>query len=137
MRRTTRLIAAAALATLTTAALGALSRLPYGGADGEAALVRLSWRYRGEREEECRQLSDEELARLPAHMRQPVVCEGQIASFLLEVAIDGTTTARDTVRSAGVSLELATRIALEPGEIVLATLDADGSRLVMRGRRAS
>lgn len=46
--------------------------------------------------------SEEELATLPAHMRQPVVCEGQVVSFLLEVVIDGATAVRDTIRPAGV-----------------------------------
>jgi hypothetical protein len=101
MKSSVRFIAAVALAVFTTLAVGALSRVPYGVRDGETSLVRLSWRYRGEREEECRELSEEELARLPAHMRQPIVCEGQAVSFLLEVTIDGAAAARDTIRAAG------------------------------------
>ncbi len=54
-----------------------------------AAMVRLSWTARPERIETCRELSADELAARPAHMRRAVECTGGAASYLLYVALDG------------------------------------------------
>jgi hypothetical protein len=54
------------------------------------ALLRLAWSARPERIEDCRERSEEELARLPQHMRQPIVCEGATAEYRLQVRVDGT-----------------------------------------------
>lgn len=71
------------------AALGALTRLPYATRE-TGAVLRLSWRVRGEEEEQCRRATAAELANLPAHMRQAVVCEeGRVAPYRLRVALDG------------------------------------------------
>lgn len=68
----------------------------------EHAMVRLSWRTQPVRVEECRRLSEEELAALPAHMRRPEVCDGRFADYLLALYIDGQPTVLDTIRPAGV-----------------------------------
>lgn len=47
------------------------------------ALLRLAWSARPERIENCRSQSPEDLARLPPHMRQAVVCEGVTARYRL------------------------------------------------------
>lgn len=68
--------------------------------DGKAAL-RLSWSARPERIESCRAQTEQELAKLPAHMRQPVICEGGSAVYRLEVRRDGRLLADDLVRGGG------------------------------------
>lgn len=68
---------------LATAALGWLSRAPYNPPGGEHAVLRLSWRLRGERIESCRTRTEAELAALPAHMRTPEVCEARLLSYRL------------------------------------------------------
>lgn len=85
------------------AALGvaALSRVPYPAADPEQAVLRLSWRTLGERVEECRKLSQEELAELPVHMRRPEVCEGRLVPYELVVELDGEPVIREVVTPAG------------------------------------
>lgn len=65
------------------------------------AILRLAWSVRPERVERCRQLSEEELARLPAHMRQPVVCEGASAQYRLTVLHDGVVAAERIVHGGG------------------------------------
>jgi hypothetical protein len=51
--------------------------------------------------EECRQLSEEELANLPIHMRNPEACIGRIAPYHLQVGLDGALIMQDTVYPAG------------------------------------
>ncbi len=63
--------------------------------------LRLAWSARPERIEKCRQQSEEELARLPAHMRQPVACEGTTAEYRLQVRIEGALVADRVVRGGG------------------------------------
>ena len=50
-----------------------------------SAQLRLSLSARPERVERCRELSDEELARLPAHMRLRTQCEGYSARYRLAI----------------------------------------------------
>ena len=89
---------------VTVAALGILragSLATLRTADDDSGLLRLSWSARPERIERCRRLSDAELAARPAHMRMRWECEGQFATYLMEVRIDGLATAIDTVRGGG------------------------------------
>ena len=65
------------------------------------ARLRLAWSARPERIEKCRQQSEEELARLPAHMRQAVACEGTTAEYRLQVRIDGALVADRVVHGGG------------------------------------
>lgn len=65
------------------------------------AVLRLAWSARPERIETCRQQTVEELARLPQHMRQPVVCEGAAAHYRLVVRLGGRVIADQLVRAGG------------------------------------
>ena len=106
------------VAVLAALALAALSQVPYTATGGEAEL-RLAWRARVPRVEECRRLTPEEQAALPAHMRREEVCEGRVASYLLRVAVDGRTVRLDTVAGAGARgdrpLYVSEAIRLRPG----------------------
>lgn len=84
-----------------TAGLVLGSALPYTDAPDAAALIRLSWRAVGERVEECRAPSPDELAALPPHMRQSEICEARLAPFRLAVAIDGATVFEGRIRPRG------------------------------------
>jgi hypothetical protein len=63
--------------------------------------MRLSLSARPERIERCRQLSDEELAKLPAHMRLRTECEGFSASYALAISVDEDRLVVDTLRGGG------------------------------------
>jgi hypothetical protein len=65
------------------------------------AVLRLAWTARPERVEYCRPLTDEALAKLPAHMRQSVICEGTTASYRLEVHREGSIIFDQIVRGGG------------------------------------
>ena len=86
----TRMMLIGAVSALFIAAIGWGSRAPYQAAAGDHALLRLSWRMRGERSERCRDRTAEELEALPVHMRTPRVCEkAPQIPYRMIVAIDG------------------------------------------------
>jgi hypothetical protein len=83
-----------ALAILVAAgmlvALARLTRVPWRVETTPRSVLRLSWRALGERIERCRPATADELAGVPAHMRQEVVCEDpKVAPYQLSVAVDG------------------------------------------------
>ena len=63
--------------------------------------LRLSLSARPERVERCRELSDDELAKLPAHMRLRTQCEGYSARYLLTISLGEATLTTDTLRGGG------------------------------------
>jgi hypothetical protein len=76
------------------------SRVRY-GAEPEDARIRFSWRALGERVEECRAPTPEELAGVPPHMRMREICERRLRPFRLEVRIDGALALDEEVRPSG------------------------------------
>jgi hypothetical protein len=82
-----RAVAVIGASALFTVLLGWLARAPY-DPPGAGGLLRLSWRFRGERIENCRQRTQAELDALPVHMRTPEVCDGRNAAYELIVQVD-------------------------------------------------
>jgi hypothetical protein len=86
----------------------------------EQAILRLAWSVRPERVERCREQSEEELARLPAHMRQPVTCEGTSAQYRLTVLHDGSVAAERLVHGGGLRQDrriyVFQELPLDPGD---------------------
>lgn len=101
MSRAVRILVGTLLAVAAMAGTVALSRAPYTTGRGDVALLRLSWSGRPQRIERCRELSDEELAKRPAHMRLRLECEGRSARYAVRVVVDGRTAALDTVTGGG------------------------------------
>lgn len=91
MKRPVLIAVAVVMALLAAFAVGALTRVPYTVGDGDLAAVRLTWRMAGRAIEDCRTLSEAELAERPAHMRQPEVCESYVPPYRLRVQVDGET----------------------------------------------
>lgn len=89
------------VAVLGLVALRGVSLVPVRSTSVGESVFRLSWSARPERIEDCRRLSDEEMAALPQHMRLRWSCEGRFARYHLAVTIDGTEVASDTVRGGG------------------------------------
>ncbi|MFN8574160.1 MAG: hypothetical protein U0132_19070 [Gemmatimonadaceae bacterium] len=77
------------------------SLVPVASADADKAQIRLSWSARPERVEQCRRLSDDELLKLPPHMRLRVQCEGSFARYLLTVRVNAAVLSQDTLRGGG------------------------------------
>jgi hypothetical protein len=78
-----RALLAAVLAAGATVGLGWLSQVPYEPGSSDDAMIRLSWRARGARVEECRPLTAEELERIPSHMQREEICEGTVLPYRL------------------------------------------------------
>jgi hypothetical protein len=93
--------AALAMALLAALVLVRISGVRYSPPTAGSSVLRLSWRARGEPVQDCRRPSAEELARLPAHMRQEEICEGRTSPFQLIVRIDGAPALEDTVAASG------------------------------------
>jgi hypothetical protein len=108
------LLAIGATVGLTRASSVSLS--PY----DEHAVLRLAWTARPERIEDCRQQSDEELSKLPPHMRQSMSCVGTSATYRLEVRWNDRVIVQQTIRGGGLRhdrpLYLFRDIALPPGD---------------------
>jgi hypothetical protein len=77
------------------------SNAPIAVHDSNDAVLRLAWSARPERVEECHQRSEEELARLPQHMRQRLVCEGVSAQYRLTVWHDGAVVSEQRLHGGG------------------------------------
>ncbi|MBM4186357.1 MAG: hypothetical protein FJ206_03490 [Gemmatimonadetes bacterium] len=92
---------AMAVAVVTALALVVGSVAPWRSHQGTDGRIRIAWSARPQRIEHCRQLSDEELAGVPAHMRQRVQCEGRAARYGLFGRIDGVERLGDTLRGGG------------------------------------
>jgi hypothetical protein len=81
-------VLALTVAVLVSAGIGFGSRASYSPPRSDASILRLSWRLRGEKDEECRARTPEELAALPAHMRSPEICVGHLISYRMMLRID-------------------------------------------------
>ena len=68
---------------------------------GAEGVLRLAWRARPDRVEDCRSPSEEALASVPAHMRQTTICEGASAAYRLEVQVDGQVVLDEQVQGGG------------------------------------
>jgi hypothetical protein len=101
MKRWLKRPAAAMLAIAAGLATAALSQVPYRASIRDRALLRLSWRAAGERVQECRQATADELSRQPVHMRTEVICEGRVAPFRLRVEVDGERVIDEQIRASG------------------------------------
>jgi hypothetical protein len=76
-----------AVAVAAMAGVGAIAHLPLGEPPREGAL-RVALRTSLGQVEICRDRSEEELAALPAHMRQRRICEITTVDYRLRVAVD-------------------------------------------------
>jgi hypothetical protein len=114
---------AIALAVASGALLALGSVAPWEPDPGDAGQIRLAWSARPERIERCRSLTDEELAGVPAHMRERVRCEGGAARYALTVLTNGQVRVNDTVRGGGARHEglihLLRELPIAPGPVRL------------------
>lgn len=92
----------AALAVVLGAVMVVASDARHVPPPAEPALV-VSFNHPGERGEDCRTLTPEELAARPPHMRQPQICERRRAPVRLRVTVDGTPHLDETYAPGGLS----------------------------------
>jgi ferredoxin len=87
LRRVLRPVLAAAFSALLLGGLALGSGWPQ-GAEPDYALLRLGWRLAGQVKEQCRDLTAEELARRPVHMRKPRECVSEVLSYDLRAVAE-------------------------------------------------
>ena len=91
----------AALAAAVMAGMAWTSSAPMTAHGSADAVLRLSWSAPPERVETCHEQTAEELASVPRHMRQPLVCVGRAASYRLIVRADDRVIVDHVVRAGG------------------------------------
>ncbi len=104
-------------------AIATLGQIPFGEVPQEAYL-RLALRTTEARVEICRDRTAEELEALPAHMRQPRVCDRHAVPYRLLVRLDGDTVLDRVLESRGARsdrpLVFDHQLAVDPGAATLA-----------------
>lgn len=97
------LLLRAAVATTLVAGTALLARVPLSPVQGEAnSGIRLAWKTEQARIRHCRQPTEQELARLPLHMRQREICDELHLDYELRLELDGAPLEKRTVRPAGI-----------------------------------
>ncbi|MGQ0577997.1 MAG: hypothetical protein ACT4PQ_03690 [Betaproteobacteria bacterium] len=104
MNATSRFLGQAVLYGLFALAIGYFSTAPayIHLAPGEA-LLKLSFSHGAQRLGECRDRSDEELAKLPPNMRIRKVCPRERAPVIVELMLDGARLYRESLPPSGLS----------------------------------
>lgn len=89
MNKTMRILGQALLYGLFAAAIGYLSAAPvYTHLQPDQAILKLSFTHGAQRVGECRERTDEELARMPPNMRIRQDCPRQRAPVIVELELD-------------------------------------------------
>lgn len=99
--RVVRVAVAATVSLGAALALTLVSAAPFRINAVPEARLRVAFSARPERIERCRTLSADELASVPQHMRQAVVCEGTTANYRLEVRRDDSLVASALLHGGG------------------------------------
>ncbi|WP_372526042.1 hypothetical protein [Piscinibacter sp.] len=111
MTRAAGWIGQALLYALFALLIGVFSRWPsYRQLPADQALVKVSFVHHGKRVAECRQLSADELAKLPPNMRAPTKCERERAPVTIEIDVDGASAFRQVAAPAGLSRDGASAV---------------------------
>ena len=85
------------------AIIGYFSSAPqYTHLPADKALLRLSFSHAGERKQECRQRTPEELAKLPPNMRAAQDCPRERTPVSIELSVDGEKIYQADVEASGV-----------------------------------
>ena len=99
-----RLILEALLYALVAAGLISFSAGPaYTYMDPGLALVKLSFSHAGQRKEDCRKLTPEEIAALPPNMRRPESCGRERVPLRVELDLDGNPLLRADLPPSGLA----------------------------------
>ena len=99
-----RLILQALIYMLVAMGLAWFSARPaYTHMDPGLALVKISFSHAGQRKEDCRKLTPEEIAALPPNMRQPESCGRERVPLRVELDMDGSTLLRAELPPSGLA----------------------------------
>ena len=114
-------------------AIGVFSQWPpYHHLAPDQALVKMSFVRVGKPVGDCRQLTEEELAKLPPNMRSPTVCPRERSPVTVQLAIDGRQVLDRSVAPTGLSHDGASalyeRVVVPAGERLISVRLSDDVR---------
>jgi ferredoxin len=113
-------LAAALIAAVVAGGVGLVSDLGYAAPRTEGSELVVTFKHPGQVSENCRELSEEEIARRPVHMRQEKICDRDRAPVRMRVSIDGGTVVESSFPPKGIwgdgNSVAVERIPVEPGE---------------------
>jgi ferredoxin/coenzyme F420-reducing hydrogenase delta subunit len=113
-------LAAALVAAILVGAIGVVSDLGYAAPRREGSELVVTLKHPGKVGENCRELSPEELAQRPVHMRRAQICDRARASVRLRVSVDGVRVIEESVPPTGIWSDgnsiAVERLPVEPGE---------------------
>lgn len=120
IRLALRYLGQAVVLAIGAAIVAYFSILPsYEAFPPDRAQIKLSFAHVGKPKGECRRLTREELAALPANMRKPTKCPRERLPLRVELEVDGTLLFADTLEPTGVAGDLPARVyeklAVAPG----------------------
>lgn len=133
MKQVLRWLGQALAYALFIAFIGYFATAPaYSPIAADKASVTLSFTHVGKRKGECRQLSPEEIAKLPPNMRRPADCPRERLPVFVELELDGDVVLRKRVEPSGISKDRASavyrRFTIEPGRRHLVARLRDSAR---------
>jgi hypothetical protein len=96
-----RRVVASCLAILLTVGIGWFSSFGWEADRGSHAAIRLAWRTRSARVQECRRPTEAELAGVPIHMQRREICEGRVLAYELRVVLDSNVVVDETLHGGG------------------------------------
>lgn len=79
---------------------------PYRQLQPDQAVITVAFAHAGERIEECRKLSQQELARLPPNMRAPLDCPRERSPVSVQLLLDGKLLLEEVARAPGLYSDL-------------------------------
>jgi len=79
---------------------------PYAQLQPDQAVITVAFSHAGERREECRQLSQEELNKLPPNMRAPMDCPRERSPVTVQLLLDGKPLLEEVARAPGLYSDL-------------------------------
>ena len=79
---------------------------PYTQLTANQAVITVAFSHAGELREECRQLSQEELAKLPPNMRAPMDCPRERSPVTVQLLLDGELLIEDVAHAPGLYNDL-------------------------------
>lgn len=79
---------------------------PYTQLTPDQAVITVAFAHAGQRREECRELSPQELAQLPPNMRAPMDCPRERSPVSVELLVDGETIIHQAFNAPGLYSDL-------------------------------
>jgi ferredoxin len=112
-------LAASLLAVVLMGVMGVVSDYAYASPKVHGSELVVTFKHPGAIEENCRELSEDELARRPVHMRKGKVCDRARSDVRLRVSVDGEQRVALTIPAGGIwgdgNSVAVERIPLDPG----------------------